>query len=101
MKIYAIKTVTWIEDYYEVDSVHEDLLFLTKESAENMINEIKLSKTDDEEKFIKVEKEGVQYLVNYSDDFSCSEDITADNATDWLWRSEWALWYYIEELEVQ
>lgn len=101
MKIYAVKWVTWIEDHYKMDSIHEEYIFLARKSAENILNEMKTGKPEEKGKFVDVEKDGIHYLVSYRGDYSGYGNITEDNVVDLFWGNECALWYYIEELEVQ
>lgn len=99
MKIFAIKSITWIEDHYEVEDSYDDFLFLSRDTAENKLKEIQESETEDT--FIEVEREGVHYLVCYYDHFSPDIIISNNNAEDYLWKSTGSCWYYIKDLNVQ
>lgn len=107
MKIYTVKSITWIEDHYEEDNYYEDSFFLNRESAENCLNEIvKSEESEDDDygyiyKVIKARKEGIQYLVLYNDEYNYYEDVCESNTIEYLWQNGDACWYYIKELEVR
>lgn len=91
--MFVIIERNWIEDFYETESLFENVLYTTKESAKRHLKEMHESF---ENAFFYTDKDGQEWLIDYTRYSYQNPDDDIE-----VFETDGIPWYRIQELKLE